>query len=90
MAHTKSAGAAHNKRESESKRLGIKRNDGEMVSPGQILIRQRGTKYIPGDNVKRGGDDTLFAMKNGKVKFRTSKKIRFDGSRRRIKIISVL
>ena len=89
MAHTKSVGAAHNSRESRSKRLGIKRNDGEMVYAGQILIRQRGTKYLPGINVKRAGDDTLFAMKDGKVRFKASKKIRFDGSRRYITVINV-
>lgn len=90
MAHTKSVGAAHNSRESHSKRLGIKKNEGEMAFKGQILVRQRGTKYIPGSNVKRAGDDTLLALKDGKVKFKASKKVRFDGSRRYTTIISVL
>jgi len=61
-----------------------------MVMAGQILIRQRGTKYLPGLNVKRAGDDTLLALKNGKVKFKASKKIRFDGARRYVTIINVL
>jgi len=82
MAHTKSAGAAKNNRESESKRLGVKKSDGQAVFAGQIIVRQRGTKYLPGVNVKLGGDDTIFALKNGKVKFKNAKKIRFDGSRR--------
>lgn len=89
MAHTKSGGTTRNTRESESKRLGIKKNDGEKAYAGQILVRQRGTKYIPGFNVKKGGDDTLFAMKDGEVKFKASKKIRFDGTRRYITVISV-
>ena len=89
MAHTKSVGAAHNARESESKRLGVKRANGEVVAPGQIIVRQRGTKYEPGLYVKRGGDDTLFAMKNGKVQFRQRQKTRFDGSRRRVTVVSV-
>lgn len=82
MAHTKSVGAAHNNRESESKRLGVKKSDGQMVTVGQIIIRQRGNKYLPGENVKQGGDDTIFSLKNGKVKFRNIKKTRFDGSLR--------
>jgi large subunit ribosomal protein L27 len=69
MAHKKSAGAAKNGRDSHSKRLGVKRFDGQHVSAGSILVRQRGTKVFPGRNVKRGGDDTLFALKNGYVKF---------------------
>lgn len=90
MAHTKSVGAAKNARESESKRLGVKKADGETVNIGQIIIRQRGTKYLPGLNVKRGGDDTIFAMKNGKVRFKPAKKIRFDGARRYITVVNVI
>ena len=89
MAHTKSGGAAHNARESESKRLGVKKANGEAIMAGQIIIRQRGTKYLPGFNVKRAGDDTLLALKNGKVNFKQSKKIRFDGSRRYITVVNV-
>lgn len=90
MAHTKSVGAAKNNRESESKRLGVKKADGQAVAVGQIIVRQRGTKYMPGSNVALGGDDTIFAMKNGKVKFKASKKIRFDGSRRYVTVVNVL
>ena len=90
MAHTKSAGAAKNARESESKRLGVKKSDGETVAPGQIIIRQRGTKYLPGLNVKLAGDDTIFALRNGKVKFKSSKKTCFDGSRRWATVVNVL
>jgi large subunit ribosomal protein L27 len=79
MAHKKSAGAAKNGRESASKRLGVKRYDGQAVSAGTILIRQRGTKVMPGRNVKRGGDDTLFALTPGVVRFeKEGKRVRID------------
>lgn len=90
MAHTKSVSAAHNNRESAAKRLGVKKADGEMAMSGQIIIRQRGSKYSLGNNVKQGADDTIYAMKNGKVKFSTSKKTRFDGTRRKTTVVSVL
>jgi len=69
MAHKKSGGAAKNGRESASKRLGIKRYGGQIVSAGSILVRQRGTPFSPGANVGRAKDDTLFAMKGGVVSF---------------------
>jgi large subunit ribosomal protein L27 len=69
MAHKKSGGSAKNGRESASKRLGVKRYDGQFVTGGSILVRQRGTKFHPGRNVKRGKDDTLFALTDGTVKF---------------------
>ena len=69
MAHKKSGGSAKNGRESASKRLGVKRYDGQFVTGGSILVRQRGTKFQPGRNVKRGKDDTLFALVDGTVKF---------------------
>jgi len=69
MAHKKSGGSAKNGRDSESKRLGVKRFGGQFVSAGSILIRQRGTKVHPGTNVKRGRDDTLFALKDDVVTF---------------------
>lgn len=90
MAHTKSLGTSKNLRESEAKRLGVKKQDGEPIGAGQIIIRQRGSKYIPGKNVRQGADDTLYAAVNGKVKFRSSKKIKFDGNRRYIKIVEVI
>lgn len=69
MAHKKGASSSRNGRDSNSKRLGVKRFGGEHVSAGEILIRQRGTKYHPGDLVGRGGDDTLFALAEGEVLF---------------------
>lgn len=69
MAHKKGVGSSRNGRESQSKRLGIKRFGGQYVKAGSILVRQRGTKFHPGENVKKGGDDTLFATIEGYVKF---------------------
>jgi large subunit ribosomal protein L27 len=69
MAHKKGGGSSRNGRDSESKRLGVKKFGGEWVRPGHILVRQRGTKIHPGLNVKRGGDDTLFATAEGHVNF---------------------
>lgn len=69
MAHKKGVGSSRNGRDSESKRLGVKRGDGQYVLAGNILVRQRGTKLYPGNNVKRGGDDTLFSLVDGNVKF---------------------
>jgi len=69
MAHKKAGGSSRNGRDSESKRLGVKRYAGQMVLAGNILVRQRGTKFHPGTNVSKGRDDTLFATSNGVVKF---------------------
>ena len=69
MAHKKGQGSVKNGRDSESKRLGVKRADGQFVLAGNILVRQRGTKIHPGTNVDIGSDDTLFALVDGKVKF---------------------
>lgn len=71
MAHKKSGGSAKNGRDSHSKRLGVKRHDGQYVKAGSILIRQRGTPFNPGENVGRGKDDTLFALATGRVLFET-------------------
>jgi large subunit ribosomal protein L27 len=81
MSKTKGGGSTRNGRDSQSKRLGVKRFDGEVVTAGTILVRQRGTRIHPGDNVGRGGDDTLFATAPGKVKF---------GQRRGRKLVDVL
>lgn len=70
MAHKKGQGSTRNGRDSHSKRLGIKASGGEFVTTGSILIRQRGTKWHPGKNVRRGRDDTLFALCDGFVSFR--------------------
>ena len=69
MAHKKGMGSTKNGRDSESKRLGVKKGDGQPVIAGHILVRQRGTKIYPGVNVKKGSDDTLFALVDGRVKF---------------------
>ena len=69
FAHKKGVGSTKNGRDSESKRLGVKKADGQAVVAGNIIIRQRGTKIHPGNNVGRGSDDTLFALVDGKVKF---------------------
>ena len=69
IAHKKGQGSSHNGRESESKRLGVKRADGQFVLAGNILVRQRGTRVYPGVNVKKGSDDTLYAVVDGTVKF---------------------
>ncbi|MBP8818882.1 MAG: 50S ribosomal protein L27 [Syntrophomonadaceae bacterium] len=69
FAHKKGVGSSKNGRDSKSKRLGVKRYDGQVVSAGNILVRQRGTKIHPGNNVMIGGDDTLFAVVDGTVKY---------------------
>jgi large subunit ribosomal protein L27 len=69
MAHKKAGGSSRNGRDSQSKRLGIKRYGGEQVLAGNILVRQRGTKFHPGLNVGKGKDDTLYAKASGEVKF---------------------
>ena len=69
FAHKKGVGSTKNGRDSESKRLGVKKSDGSFVTAGNIIVRQRGTKIRPGQNVGRGTDDTLYALVDGKVKF---------------------
>lgn len=77
MAHVKSGGGKlRNGRDSNAKRLGVKRFAGQKVTAGSILVRQRGTKFHPGDNVQKGGDDTLFAIIDGFVSFHGNPKIR--------------
>ena len=74
MAHKKSGGSAKNGRDSQAKRLGVKRHAGQVVNAGTILVRQRGTPFKPGLNVGRGKDDTLFALAAGQVHFETKAK----------------
>ncbi len=76
MAHKKAGGSSKNGRDSESKRLGSKRHDGQFVTAGSIIVRQRGTHFHPGTNVGLGKDDTLYAMVNGTVKFERKDKTR--------------
>lgn len=87
MAHKKGAGSSRNGRDSNAKRLGIKRQDGEVVLAGTILVRQRGTKVLPGENVGVGRDHTLFALRTGLVAFdRTGR----DRSRANVRALPVL
>ncbi|MBI2703845.1 MAG: 50S ribosomal protein L27 [Actinobacteria bacterium] len=81
MSKTKGGGSTRNGRDSQSKRLGVKRYDGQAVHAGTIIVRQRGTRIHPGENVGRGGDDTLFALVEGTVKF---------GQRRGRKLVDIL
>ncbi|MFH1780982.1 MAG: 50S ribosomal protein L27 [Candidatus Nealsonbacteria bacterium] len=89
MATTKATGVTRLGRDSLPKYLGIKLQDGQIAGPGQVLVRQRGTKIIAGKNVRRAGDDTLYAAIKGVVKFSTKRKQRFDNSKRLVKIISL-
>jgi len=90
MAHTKSGGSTRLGRDSASKRLGVKRFDGELVKPGNILIRQRGTKWHPGKNTKISKDDTIYAVKEGVVKFEEKRKYSFVGKRKKVSVINVI
>jgi len=90
MSHKKAAGTTALGRDSISKRLGVKLSDGQHAKIGSIIIRQRGTKYHVGLNVKRGNDDTLFAIKPGLVKFTTKKMKKFDNTLKTIKVVSVI
>jgi len=90
MATKKSAGSTSLGRDSQSKRLGVKLQDGQIAKAGSIIIRQRGTKYRPGDNVRKGKDDTLFSAAAGIVKFSTKKLIKFTGRLESAKIVSVI
>jgi large subunit ribosomal protein L27 len=90
MSHKKAAGSSRNGRDSNSKRLGAKLFDGEIIKKGMIIIRQRGTRVHPGLNVKKGKDDTIFAVEDGKVKFSDRKRIRFDGSMKWTKFVNVV
>lgn len=84
FAHKKGVGSTRNGRDSESKRLGVKRGDGQTVLAGNILVRQRGTHIHPGVNVGKGKDDTLFALKAGKVKFE-----RLGKDRKQVSIVEI-
>ena len=90
MAKRKAAGKASNLTDSQPKYLGIKINDGESATPGNIILRQRGTKYLPGQNVGVGKDYTLFALVNGLVKYTNVKKTNFDGKSKVRKKVSVI
>jgi len=89
MAHTKAGGSTSLGRDSVSKRLGVKIFGGQKIKEGQIILRQRGTKFHPGENVKRAGDDTLFALSDGTVKFYTRKVNKFTGRLKKTSFVTV-
>ena len=90
MAHTKAGGSTQNNRDSQPKYLGIKLYAGELAKPGAILVRQRGTKFIAGAGVRMGKDDTIYAIKEGVVKYETKRKIGFSGSKKTVNLVSVV
>lgn len=90
MAKTKAAGTTRLGRDSVSKRLGIKLSGGQKARAGVVLIRQRGSRYLAGRNVRVGADDTLYAARNGVVHYKTVRKTKFNGKQRKAKIVEVL
>jgi large subunit ribosomal protein L27 len=90
MAHTKAGGSTNNNRDSQPKYLGVKLYGGQLARAGAIIVRQRGTKFMPGLGVRRGKDDTLYAICEGVVKFSDKRKIHFDGNRVMRKLVSVV
>ena len=90
MAHRKAGGSAKNLRDSNPKYLGVKRGDGSKVSTGEVIVRQRGTKILPGKNIGTGKDHTLFALIQGIVKFRTTRKTNFDGRTKTRSVVEVV
>ena len=90
MSKTKAAGSSKLGRDSQPQYLGVKLYAGQKAKAGSIIVRQRGTKFVPGDNVRKGKDDTLFAVRAGKVKFTTKRKIKFDGSQRLVKVVNIV
>ena len=89
MSTSKSSGSSRLGRDSAAQRLGVKIYAGQEAKAGMIIIRQRGTKYLPGKNVKKGSDDTLYAVKGGTVRFTTRLKKLFNGSQRIAKVVSI-
>lgn len=89
MSTSKSTGSSRLGRDSRSQRLGIKIHAGQAAKIGSIIVRQRGSRYVAGKNVRKGSDDTLYAVKTGLVSFNTKLKKLFDGSKREIKVVNV-
>jgi large subunit ribosomal protein L27 len=89
MATSKSSGGARLGRDSQPKYLGVKISEGEKAMPGMIIVRQRGTRFVARKNAKMGGDNTVYAVKEGKVSFTTKKAKKFDKSSRIIKLVDV-
>lgn len=90
MAHTKAGGTTKNLRDSNPKYLGVKRADGQKVTIGEIIVRQRGTKIMAGKNIGVGKDHTLFALSAGVVKFRSARKTNYDGSNVTRRVVDVI
>ncbi len=89
MAKVKATGTSKLGRSSQPKYLGVKLYAGQPTKPGSVIIKQRGQKFIPGKNVKRGSDDTIYAVKQGVVSFKTTRKRCFNGSQKVVKIVNV-
>ena len=90
MAHKKAQGSTSNGRDSKAKRLGVKKSDGQAVKAGQIIIRQNGTKWRPGVNVKKGKDDTLYAAVDGTVKYKKKQLPNFHGALKLKTLVEVI
>lgn len=90
MAHKKAGGSTALGRDSQAQRLGVKLHDGNFAKAGSIIIRQRGSKFYPGENVGHGSDDSLFALVSGTVKFTTRKLKKYTGKLKATKIVSVI
>jgi large subunit ribosomal protein L27 len=89
MAITKSTGGTRMGRDARPKYLGVKINAGQTAKAGNIIVRQRGTRFVPGENVRKGADDTLYAAKEGKVLISTKNKISYDNRKKSIKVVSI-
>lgn len=89
MAHKKAGGSTKNLRDSKPKYLGTKLYDGEKATVGNVVVRQRGTKILPGKNTRAGKDHTIFATKEGTVKFTSKRKVGYDGQVRRFKVANI-
>ncbi len=90
MAHRKAGGSSRVLRDSNPQYLGVKLADGQKAKPGAIIVRQRGSKIMPGVNVSKGKDDTLFSLVDGTVKFESKRKLSFNGATKRRKIVNVV
>jgi large subunit ribosomal protein L27 len=89
MAHTKAGGSTKNGRDSQSKRLGVKLYGGQFTNAGEVIVRQRGTKWEPGENVAVGADDTIYAKISGLVRFSQKRLVKFTGHRTRKTLVNV-
>ena len=90
MAHTKAIGTTQLGRDSQPKYRGVKLHDGQSAKAGSIIVRQTGSSFLPGKGVRQGSDYTIYSVVEGKVKFTTTRKTNFDGSRRMVKVVNVL